>query len=75
MFEGVRSPVVPLVTPEKAAKKIVNGVKRNKLYVRLPGIVYIVPFFKGILPQRWFDVVAGRWFGFYKSMSTFKGRN
>jgi short-subunit dehydrogenase len=75
MFEGVRSPVVPLVKPERAAKKILNGVKRNKLFVRMPGIVYIVPFVKGILPQRWFDVVAGKWFGFYKSMITFKGRN
>ncbi|HEX4878195.1 MAG TPA: SDR family oxidoreductase [Chitinophagaceae bacterium] len=75
MFEGVRSPVVPLLTPERAAQKIINGVKRNKRYVRMPGIVYIVPFVKGILPQRWFDVVAGKWFGFYKSMNTFRGRN
>jgi all-trans-retinol dehydrogenase (NAD+) len=74
MFEGVRSPVVPLVKPERAAQKIMNGVKRNKRIVRMPGIVYIVPFVKGILPQRWFDVVAGKWFGFYKSMHTFKGR-
>ena len=75
MFEGVRSPVIPLVTPEKAAKRIINGVKRNKLFVRMPGIVYLVPFIKGILPQRWFDVVAGKWFGFYKSMNAFRGRN
>lgn len=75
MFEGVRSPVIPLVTPEKAAKKIIHGVKRNKRYVRMPGIVYLVPFIKGILPQRWFDVVAGKWFGFYKSMNTFRGRS
>jgi len=75
MFEGVRSPVIPLVTPEKAAKKIIKGVKRNKRYVRMPGIVYLVPFIKGVLPQRWFDVVAGKWFGFYKSMNTFRGRS
>lgn len=75
MFEGVRSPVIPLVTPEKAAKKIIKGVKRNKRYVRMPGIVYLVPFIKGVLPQRWFDVVAGNWFGFYKSMNTFRGRS
>lgn len=75
MFEGVRSPVIPLVTPEKAAKKIINAVKRNKLFVRMPGIVYLVPFIKGVLPQRWFDVVAGKWFGFYKSMNSFRGRS
>lgn len=75
MFEGVRSPLVPLVKPGTAARKIIHGVKRNKLFVRMPGIVYIVPFIKGILPQRWFDIIAGKWFGFYKSMNTFKGRS
>lgn len=74
MFDGVHSPIVPLLKPEKAARKIIDGVKKNKIYVRLPRIVFIVPFAKGILPQRWFDVVAGKWFGFHKSMDAFKGR-
>ena len=74
MFEGVHSPVVPLLNPEKAARKIIAGVKKNKIYVRLPRIVYALPFVKGILPQRWLDVFVGKWFGFYKSMDTFKGK-
>ncbi len=74
MFEGVRSPVVPILKPESAARKIIAGVKKNKIYVRLPRIVYVVPFLKGILPQRWLDVIVGKWFGFHKSMDAFKGK-
>lgn len=74
MFEGVRSPLVPILEPQTAARRIITGVKKNKLYVRMPLIVYAVPLLKGILPQRWLDVVAGKWFGFHRSMDTFKGR-
>lgn len=74
MFEGVHSPLVPILKPENAARKIIAGVKKNKIYVRMPLIVYAVPMLKGILPQRWLDVVAGKWFGFHKSMDHFKGK-
>jgi short-subunit dehydrogenase len=74
MFEGVRSPLVPILKPETAAARIIAGVKKNRIYVRMPLIVYAVPLLKGILPQRWLDVVAGKWFGFHKSMDAFKGR-
>jgi all-trans-retinol dehydrogenase (NAD+) len=72
---GVYSPVVPIVKPDIAARKIINGLKKNKIYVRMPWIAYTVPFMKGILPQRWLDVMVGKWMGFHKSMDTFKGRN
>ncbi len=74
MFKGVRSPLVPLVRPHIAAKAIISGVKKNKLFVRMPWIAYTLPFFKGILPVRWMDVLVGKIFGFHKSMDTFKGR-
>ncbi|MBX9782705.1 MAG: SDR family oxidoreductase [Chitinophagaceae bacterium] len=75
MFEGVRSPMVPIVRPQKAAKAIINGVKKNKIFVRMPWIVYAVPFIKGILPVRWMDFLTGKIFGFHRSMDSFKGRN
>lgn len=74
MFAGVRSPVIPLIKPETAASKIIRGVKQNKIYVRMPGIVYWTPFFKGVLPQRWMDTIVGKWFGFNNSMDTFIGK-
>ncbi len=74
MFDGVKSSVIPIVDQNVAAQKIINGIEKNKLFVRMPGIVYAILFVKGILPARWFDVVIGKWFGIYKSMNEFKGR-
>jgi hypothetical protein len=34
-----------------------------------------MPFFKGIVPQRWFDFLLGKVFGVYGSMNTFKGKD
>jgi all-trans-retinol dehydrogenase (NAD+) len=74
MFEGVQSPILPIMDPQVAAQKIIRGIKQNKLFVRMPRLVYALPFLKGVLPQRWLDVVMGKWFGIYKSMDQFKGR-
>lgn len=75
MFAGVRSPLIPIAKPATAAQSIIKGVLKNKICVRIPLIVYIAPFFRGILPQRWSDFLIGRVFGFAKSMDDFKGRN
>ena len=74
MFDGVTSNVIPIVDPNIAAEKIIRGIEKNKLFVRMPGIVYTLPFVKGILPVRWFDLIVGKWMGVYKSMNDFKGR-
>lgn len=73
MFSGVRSPIVPIVRPESAAAQIIRAVEKNRIYCRMPWIVYAMPFFKGILPQRWYDALIGKWFGIYRSMSEFRG--
>ena len=75
MFTGVRvNPLMPLLKPEDIAARVVRAVKANKLFVRAPFMVKLLPFTKGILPVRWFDLVAGKWLGVYKSMAGFKGR-
>lgn len=74
MFEGVHSPVIPIVRPEQAACRILDDVERNRIFSRMPWIVYAMPFFRGILPQRWFDVLIGKWFGIHASMQGFLGR-
>ena len=74
MFDGVTSNVIPIVDPNVAAEKIIRGIEKNKLFVRMPGIVYTLPFIKGLLPTRWFDLIVGKWMGVYKSMNDFKGR-
>lgn len=74
MFSGVSSPIVPILDPVKAAARIIRATEKDRIWCRMPGIVYAIPLFKGILPQRWFDVVVGKWFGIYRSMEDFKGR-
>jgi short-subunit dehydrogenase len=75
MFEGVHSQFIPIVSPNVATLKIMNGIEQDKMFVRMPGIVYWVPFIKGILPARWFDLVVGKWLGMHSTMKAFKGRN
>jgi short-subunit dehydrogenase len=75
MFDGVKSNIVPIVKPEVAVRKIIRGIENNHRFVRMPGIIYWVPLFKGLLPASIFDIVIGKWFGMYRSMDEFKGRS
>ncbi len=75
MFDGVKSSVIPILKPIVAAQKIIRGIEQDKRFVRMPGIVYILSFVKGILPATWFDTVVGKWMGVYYTMDEFKGRN
>lgn len=75
MFDGVRTnAVIPKVKPDDAAKAIIRGIEKNKLFVRMPFMVYTIPLVKGLLPARWFDLLVGKGLGVYKTMSTFTGR-
>jgi len=74
MFDGVTSSIVPIIKPEVAVKKIIRGIENDLRFVRMPGIIYWVPLFKGLLPASIFDIVIGKWFGMYRSMDEFKGR-
>lgn len=75
MFDGVRTNfVIPKVKPENAVSAIINGIEKDKIYVRMPFMVYSIPFVKGLLPARWFDFLVGKGLGVYKTMSTFTGR-
>jgi hypothetical protein len=74
MFHGVTSPIVPILDPVRAATKIIRATEKDRIWCRMPGIVYAIPLFKGVLPQRWFDLIVGKWFGIYRSMEDFKGR-
>lgn len=74
MFTGVRSPILPILRPAKVASRIVLAIERDRIVLRLPWIVNLVPLLQGLLPRRWFDVVVGRWLGVYESMRGFRGR-
>jgi len=74
MFEGVKSPVIPILKPEKVARKIIRAIEKNKSVLRTPRIIYLLPLVKGILPKSLLDIVIGKFFGIYSSMDKFKGR-
>lgn len=73
MFEGVRSPVIPILNPAKVARKIVQGIERNRRYVSMPWSVHFVRLSQGLLPFRLYDWFAGRVLGIYKTMDQFTG--
>ena len=75
MFEGAGSSVLPILEPDSVADRILRDVQRDKIFSRMPGIVYAMPFFHGILPQRWFDRIVGKWFGVHAMMRDFRGRS
>lgn len=75
MFDGVSSPIIPILKPEKVAGKIIRAMEQGKIVLRTPRIIYLLPLIKGILPKRMLDLVIGKFFGIYSSMKTFKGRN
>ncbi|MEI7981051.1 MAG: SDR family oxidoreductase, partial [Bacteroidota bacterium] len=74
MFAGVKvNPLLPLLRPENLAGKVVRAIKSNRIFVRAPFMVKILPFAKGILPVRLFDLIVGKWMGVYRSMAGFSG--
>jgi short-subunit dehydrogenase len=73
MFSGVKSPIIPLLKPEKVSKKIIVAIEKNRIFSRMPWLVYAIPFVKGIMPQRWFDFILGKVYRVYSSMDSFKG--
>ncbi len=75
MFAGVKSSIfVPINKPEPTVRKIIRGIEKNKLHVRMPLIVYTLQLFKGIMPTRLFDLIVGQWLKIYKTMDEFTGR-
>lgn len=75
MFAGAKvNFLLPNMKPEIAVNKIIYGIENNKKFVRMPVLVYLIPFFKGILPTTWFDLIVGKGLRVYASMSGFKGR-
>jgi short-subunit dehydrogenase len=75
MFEGVKAPLLtPILTPEEVVSRTWRAMKIGKPLLTMPWMVRVSMLFKGLLPIRLFDFVAGRIFGVYHSMDQFKGR-
>ena len=74
MFEGVHSPIFPILDPEKTARKIIRAIERNKNFRGIPWGFHLIRFCQGILPVWGFDFLFGRVFGIFSTMDHFTGR-
>jgi len=75
MFDGARAPLLtPRLKPEVAADRIISAVESNRILLRMPWIVNLLPLLRGLLPSRLFDLVIGKGFRIYDSMDHFVGR-
>lgn len=75
MFEGARGPLMtPIMTPRQATAAAWNGMLNGTPMVLRPWSVKLAMAFRGILPTKWWDVVANRVFKVYSSMDEFTGR-
>lgn len=74
MFEGVRSPLIPVLTPERAVAKILRAVMRRKSILSMPLPYWFIRLSQGLLPLNAFDWVMKNVFKIYQSMDEFKGR-
>jgi hypothetical protein len=54
---------------------MLKGISKRKRSIKAPFMVRLTPILKGILPASFFDWIAGRIFGVYQTMDSFKGRN
>lgn len=73
MFAGVKSKV-PILNPDKVAKKIIQGIENNSIIVSMPWSMRFVRFFQGLFPIWFFDWFVGKVLGVYSTMDHFEGR-
>lgn len=75
MFEGVKAPLLtPILKTDDIVNRMLKGIAQRKRTIKAPFMVRFTPVLKGILPVPLFDWIAGRIFGVYDTMDSFKGR-
>ncbi|MFN3605303.1 MAG: SDR family oxidoreductase [Leptonema sp. (in: bacteria)] len=75
MFEGVKTRfpwLLPILDPEKVAKKILQSIEKDKRRLYMPWIIYLIPLGR-LFPIRIFDWMMN-FLGVNHTMDDFKGR-
>lgn len=73
MFDGIKPPLLtPWLEADVMAEKIFSAVEDNRLYIREPALIKLVPLLKGVANTAILDWVS-RLIGMDKAMNTFKG--
>ena len=74
MFDGVKSPLIPILKPESVARRVIRAIERNTSFKGIPFGFHFIRFWQFILPTRIFDFFFGKVFGIYHAMDNFTGR-
>ena len=74
MFNGVKSPIIPVLKPEYVAKRIIKAIERNRSFRGIPFGFHFIRFWQFVLPTRVFDWFFGEVMGIYHAMDAFTGR-
>ena len=74
MFEGVKSPLIPILKPEYVAKRIIRAIERNRSFRGIPFGFHFIRFWQAFLPTKVFDFFFGKVCGIYHAMDNFTGR-
>ena len=74
MFDGVKSPLIPILKPEYVARRVIRAIERNTSFKGIPFGFHFIRFWQFILPTRIFDFFFGKVFGIYHAMDNFTGR-
>lgn len=73
MFDGVRSPLIPILRPEPTVDAIIRAIRRNRARLFLPWIVRLI-YLSRLYPTWLFDAAVG-WLGGDRAMDAFTGRS
>ena len=74
MFDGVKSPIIPILKPEYVSRKVLRAIEKNKNFAGIPFGLHFIRFWQAFLPTRVFDFFFGKVFGIYHAMDQFTGR-
>lgn len=74
MFDGVKSPIIPILKPEYVSRRIIRAIEKDKSFKGIPFGFHFIRFWQFILPTRIFDWFFGQVMGIYHAMDAFTGR-
>ena len=74
MFDGVKSPLIPILKPEYVSKRVLRAIERNRSFRGIPFGFHFIRFWQAFLPTRIFDFFFGQVCGIYHAMDNFTGR-
>ena len=74
MFDGVKSPIIPVLKPGYVAKRVIRAIEKNLIFRGIPFGLHFIRFWQFVLPIPVFDFFFGKVFGIYHTMDNFTGR-